>query len=84
MAPAPHADGDPFRGLARSRRRGPLPKAWDAVLLTADKSIPWFVAFLAWALLSGLLEPVASQNPAAIAEPARAIGVRSRSAAKSR
>jgi hypothetical protein len=23
MAPAPHVDGDPFWGLARSRRRGP-------------------------------------------------------------
>jgi len=27
VAPAPHADGDPFWGSARSRRRGPLPGA---------------------------------------------------------
>lgn len=36
---------------------------------TADESIPWFVAFLALTLLSGLLEPIVSQDPAAI--PAR-------------
>jgi len=29
MALAPHVDGDPFWGLARSRRRGPLPGAGE-------------------------------------------------------
>jgi adenylate cyclase len=38
---------------------------------TADESIPWFVAFLALTLLSGLLEPTLSQNPAAIPDPIR-------------
>ena len=32
-APAPHVDGDPFWGLARSRRRGPLPAAEQAAAL---------------------------------------------------
>ena len=30
-APAPHVDGDPFWGLVRSRRRGPLPGARKAL-----------------------------------------------------
>jgi class 3 adenylate cyclase len=38
---------------------------------TADESIPWFVAFLGLTLLSGLLEPLLSQNPAAIPEVIR-------------
>ena len=38
---------------------------------TADESIPWFVAFFALTLLSGFLEPIASQNPAAIPDPIR-------------
>jgi adenylate cyclase len=38
---------------------------------TADESIPWFVAFLALTLLSGLLEPTLSRNPAAIPDPIR-------------
>ena len=38
---------------------------------TADESIPWFVAFLALTLLSGLLEPILSQNPATIPDPIR-------------
>jgi adenylate cyclase len=38
---------------------------------TADESIPWFVAFLALTLLSGLLEPTLSQNAAAIPDPIR-------------
>jgi hypothetical protein len=29
MAPALHVDGDPFWGLARSRRPGPLLSAWE-------------------------------------------------------
>jgi class 3 adenylate cyclase len=33
---------------------------------TAGESIPWFIAFLGLTLLSGLLEPIVSQNPAAI------------------
>jgi len=41
MAPVPHVDGDPFWGLVRSRRRGPLPGARTALRevfghLTAD------------------------------------------------
>lgn len=39
--------------------------------LTADESIPWFVAFLALTLLSGVLEPIVSQDPAAIPDPIR-------------
>ncbi|MDO8484520.1 MAG: adenylate/guanylate cyclase domain-containing protein [Candidatus Limnocylindrales bacterium] len=38
---------------------------------TADESIPWFVAFLALTLLSGLLEPTLSQDPAAIPDVIR-------------
>jgi adenylate cyclase len=38
---------------------------------TADESIPWFVAFLALTLLSGLLEPTLSRSPAAIPDPIR-------------
>ena len=38
---------------------------------TADESIPWFVAFLALTLLSGLIEPTLSRNPAAIPEQIR-------------
>ncbi len=38
---------------------------------TADESIPWFVAFLALTLLSGLLEPTLSQSPAAIPDVVR-------------
>ncbi len=38
---------------------------------TADESIPWFVAFLALTLLSGLLEPTLSQNPAVIPDVVR-------------
>jgi len=35
MAPAPRADGDPFWGSARSRRRGPRPGARGAVAVDA-------------------------------------------------
>jgi class 3 adenylate cyclase len=38
---------------------------------TAEESIPWFVAFLALTLLSGLLEPSLAQDPAAIPDPVR-------------
>ena len=38
---------------------------------TADESIPWFVAFLALTLLSGLLEPILSEGSAAIPDPLR-------------
>jgi len=38
---------------------------------TADESIPWFVAFFALTLLSGLLEPIVSRGPAAIPDPVR-------------
>ena len=38
---------------------------------TADESIPWFVAFLALTLVSGLLEPTLSQEPAAIPDVVR-------------
>lgn len=33
---------------------------------TADESIPWFAAFLALTVASGLLEPIVAQNPPAI------------------
>lgn len=36
---------------------------------TADESIPWFLAFLALTLLSGLLEPALSRNAATIPDP---------------
>jgi class 3 adenylate cyclase len=38
---------------------------------TADASIPWFVAFLGLTVLSGLLEPIASQHTAAIPDAVR-------------
>jgi class 3 adenylate cyclase len=38
---------------------------------TADESIPWFVAFLALTLVSGLLEPNLSRSPAPIPEGIR-------------
>ncbi|MDQ2935404.1 MAG: adenylate/guanylate cyclase domain-containing protein [Chloroflexota bacterium] len=38
---------------------------------TADESIPWFVAFLGLTLLSGLLEPGLSRNPAAMPDLVR-------------
>jgi adenylate cyclase len=38
---------------------------------TTEESIPWFVAFLALTLLSGLLEPTLAQDPAAIPDPIR-------------
>jgi adenylate cyclase len=38
---------------------------------TADESIPWFVAFLVLTVLSGLLEPGLSQNPAVIPDQIR-------------
>lgn len=38
---------------------------------TADESVPWFVAFLVLTIASGLLEPILSQNPAAIPEVVR-------------
>ena len=38
---------------------------------TADESIPWFFAFVGLTLLSGVLEPSLSQNPAAIPDPVR-------------
>ena len=38
---------------------------------TAEGSIPWFVAFLGLTLLSGLIEPIVSQNPATIPEVIR-------------
>jgi adenylate cyclase len=38
---------------------------------TAEESIPWFIAFLALTLLSGLLDPTLSQDPAAIPDPLR-------------
>ena len=38
---------------------------------TADESIPWFVAFLALTLLSGLLEPILSEGSTAIPDPLR-------------
>ncbi len=40
-------------------------------IFTVDESIPWFAAFLALTLLSGVLEPIVSQNPAAIPDPIR-------------
>ena len=38
---------------------------------TTRESIPWFVAFLAWTAVSGLLEPILSRSPAAIPEGIR-------------
>jgi class 3 adenylate cyclase len=38
---------------------------------TADESIPWFVAFLALTLLSGLLDPTLSRDPAPIPDIVR-------------
>jgi adenylate cyclase len=38
---------------------------------TADESIPWFVAFVALTLFSGVLEPIVAKNAAAIPDPIR-------------
>jgi adenylate cyclase len=38
---------------------------------TVAESIPWFVAFVALTLVSGLLDPAVSQNPVAIPDPVR-------------
>ena len=38
---------------------------------TADESIPWFIAFIALTLISGLLEPTLSRDPAKIPDIVR-------------
>ncbi len=38
---------------------------------SAEESIPWFVGFVALTLVSGLLEPIVAQAPAAIPDPIR-------------